>query len=269
MSTNFFDRDAAQRLKRNRWTLLSGFADQLSPDNEGARRLLIEEARGAPLDPFCPEGFRQRWFRKGCIVNDQFLLEPSRVDPRTGLDVVPFDQGGANPDFPGQVRLMPAIPPHVWLNPAYREIQERCLGIARRATGLPRTTPLAWEHHVIRLVAKPGKPAVATPNVVHFDDDRNRMITFIIVIERDNVAGAINLITKRRCAGLAAEDVHSGDIHFKGVIERPFDGYGFIDSDVAHYVSDVGAAPGASMGARSILIFDFVKLVREPIAIAA
>jgi hypothetical protein len=269
MTRNFFDRDAARRLKRKRWTLLSGFADHLSPDNEGARRLLIEEARAAPQDPFCTEGFRQRYFHKGYVVDDQFLLEPSRFDPRMGLDVVPFDQGEANPDFAGQVRSMPAIPARVWSNPAYREIQERCLGIAREAAGLSWTTPLAWESHLIRLVAKPGKPAVATPDVIHFDDDRNRMNTFIIVIERDNVVGGVNIITKRHCAGLVAKDVPADDIHFKGVIERPFDGYGFIDSDLAHYVSGIGAAPGASMGARTILIFDFVKLIREPIAIAA
>jgi hypothetical protein len=264
-----FDYEAAQQLKRERWTQLSGFADQLSANNDGFRSLLVEEARSAPRDPFCKEGYRQRYYRTGNIFGDQFVLDPSQIDPRTGLEVVPFDQGDANPEFAGQVRLMPAIPERVWSNPAYREIQMRCLGIAREAAELAATTALAWESHLIRLVAKPGKPAVATPDVIHFDDGRNRMITFIIVIERDNVTGGVNLITKRHCAGMAANDVASEDIFFKGVIEKPFDGYGFIDSDVAHYVSGISAAPGALMGARTILIFDFVKLIREPIAIAA
>jgi hypothetical protein len=268
MTINSFDREAARKLQESGWTLLSGFADQLSANNDEARALLVQEARAAPLDPFCAERFRQRYYRKGYIVDDQFVFEPSCVDPETGSEVVPFDQGEANPDFPGQVRMMPAIPERVWVNPAYREIQERCLGIARAAVGLSSTSPLAWESHLIRLTATPGKPAVASPDVIHFDDGANRMITFIIVIERDSITGGVNLITKRRCAGMAAAEVEPEDIHYKGVIEQPFDGYGFIDSEVAHYVSGIGAAPGALEGARTILIFDFVKLIREPIAVS-
>src|ERR1044071_2291103 len=57
-----FYRDAAERLKRQRWTLLSGVADQLPPETVEDQRLLIEEARIAPVDRYCPGGFRQRYF---------------------------------------------------------------------------------------------------------------------------------------------------------------------------------------------------------------
>lgn len=268
MTYDTFYRDAAERLKRQRWTLLAGVADHLSLETAEDQRRLIEEARIAPVDRYCPEGFRQRYFHKGIVLDGQFLPDKPLIDEAFGL-VVPFDQGDANPEFTGEARMVPIIPERVWLNRAYRELQERCLKMACDALNLPAGTPLAWESHMIRLVATPGKPAVGTPDLVHFDDDKNRMVTFIIVIERREVVGGINLIAKRSCAGLAMADIMATEVHFQGTIDRPFDGYGFIDSDVSHYVSGIHTAPGASFAARTILIFDFVKLIREPIALAA
>jgi hypothetical protein len=263
-----FYRAAAERLKRQRWTLLSGVADQLPPETVEDQRRLIEEAKIAPVDRYCPEGFRQRYFHKGFVLDGQFLPDKPLIDEAVG-QVMPFDQGDANPEFAGEIRMVPIIPARVWTNRAYRELHERCLMMACDALDLPAGTPLAWESHIIRLVATPGKPAVGTPDRIHFDDPTSRMITFIIVIERHNVVGGVNLIAARRCAGMASVAVPASDLYFQGTIERPFDGYGFIDSDVSHYISGTHAAPGASNGARTILIFDFVKLIREPIALAA
>lgn len=268
MNDDTFYRDAAERLKRQRWTLLSGLADQLPPDSGEDQRRLIEEAKIAPVDRYCPEGFRQRYFHKGIVLDGRFLPDKPLVDEAVG-QVIPFDQGDANPEFAGEIRMVPIIPVRVWTNRAYRELHKRCLTMACDALDLPAGTPLAWESHMIRLVATPEKPAVGTPDLLHYDDPDNRMVTFIIVIERRDVVGGINLIATRRCAGVASMAVPADEVHFRGTIERPFDGYGFIDSDVSHYVSAIEAAPGASSGARTILIFDFVKLIREPIALAA
>jgi hypothetical protein len=268
MADDTFYRDAAGRLKRQRWTLLSGLADHLPPETIDDQRRLIDEARAAPVDRYCPEGYRQRYFHKGFVLDGHFLPDKPRIDDVFG-QLIPFDQGDANPEFVGEVRMVPAIPARVRANRAYRELQQRCLMMACDALDLPKGTPLAWESHVIRLVATPGNPAAGTPDVVHFDDDKNRMVTFIIVIERRNVVGGINLIATRRCAGMTSVAVPANEVHFQGMIVRPFDGYGFIDSDVSHYVSAIEVAPGAAYGARSILIFDFVKLIREPIALAA
>jgi hypothetical protein len=268
MTDDTYYRDAAERLKRQRWTLLSGLADQLPPDSVEDQRRLIEEARIAPLDRYCPEGFRQRYFHKGLVLDGQFLPDKPLVDEAVG-PVIPFDQGEANPEFAGETRMVPMIPAQVWTNRAYRELQRRCLMMACDALDLPAGAPLAWESHMIRLVATPGQPAVGTPDLIHFDDPTSRMVTFIIVAERSDVVGGVNLITARRCAGMESAEVPANDVYFEGTIEKPFDGYGFIDWDVAHYISGIHAAPGAASGARTILIFDFVKLIREPIALAA
>lgn len=268
MTDDIFYRDAAERLKRQRWTLLPGLADQLASGSVEARRGLIEESEIAPVDRYCPGGYRQRYFHKGFVLDGQFFPDKPLIDPAVG-QVVPFDQGDANPEFAGDVRMVPVIPARVWTNPAYRELHQRCLTMACGALDLSAGTPLAWESHMIRLVATPGQPAVGTPDRLHFDDPDNRMVTFIIVIERRDVVGGINLIATRRCAGFPPEAVPADEIHFQGTIERPFEGYGFIDSDVSHYVSAIEAAPGASSGVRTILIFDFVRLIREPIALAA
>jgi hypothetical protein len=268
MTDDTFYREAAKRLKRERWTLLLGLADQLPSHLREDRRRLVEDAKIAPVDRYCPEGSRQRYFHKGFVVDGHFLPDQPLIDEALG-PVVSFDQGEANPEFAGEIRMVPIIPPRVWNNRAYRELQERCLMMACDALDLPSGTPFAWESHLIRLVATPGNPAVGTPDVIHFDDANNRMVTFIIVIERSDVVGGINLITARRCAGMASATVPANDIYFEGIIGKPFDGYGFIDSDVAHYVSGIDAAPGAASGARTILIFDFVKLIREPISFAA
>lgn len=269
MNDTAFHREAVQRLKQQSWTLLTGLSGQLPPETRDDQRRLVEEAKAAPLDPYCPEEFRQRYFHKGFVLEGEFLRDQARIDETTGRRLVPFDQGDANPDFVGEIRLMPAIPERIWSNRAYRALHGRCLRMACDALDLPAATPLAWESHVIRLTAKPGKPAVATPDVIHFDDPTNRMVTFIIIIERHGVVGGVNLIAARRCAGMASAAVPAEDLYFQGTIERSFDGYGFIDSDVSHYVSGIHVAPGAESGARTILIFDFVKLIREPIARAA
>jgi hypothetical protein len=269
METIDFDTKVAGDLKRTHWALLENFDERLSPLNAKARQELVQEGRASAFDPFCKLNYRQRGYRRGLIMGGKFILEPAHLDLATGTEVVLYDQGDANPDFQGEARSLPALPNRIWFNPAFREIQERCYRIALQTLDLPATALLAWECHLIRLIAKPGLPAEASPNLIHFDDGRDRMLTFVVVIERQDVEGGLNMITARQCAGLEAEAAPAQDVFYRGVIERPFDGYAFADSDVAHYVSGITTAPGASHGARTILIFDFVKLIREPIAQAA
>src|SRR4051812_29295660 len=89
MTDDTFYGQAAGRLKRQRWTLLSGLADQLSAETADDQRRLIEEARSAPVDRYCPEGFRQRYFHKGFVLDDHFLPDRPRLDDVLGK-VIPF-----------------------------------------------------------------------------------------------------------------------------------------------------------------------------------
>lgn len=110
--------------------------------------------------------------------------------------------------------------------------------------------------HLIKLEARPGKDAKASPNLVHRDGEP---YTVAVLLDRFAVEGGENVITHPAFHDRQIEGVPAEAIRARFTLEQPLDAYVVDDAAVAHYVAPVAAA-GDGPGVRTVMLLDFTPL---------
>ncbi len=231
-----------------------GLPARLTP----AQAKFVKLAQVLPLDRYARKQDRFRCLNHAVYTpsNRRLTFRPACVDPETGERYVPFTLGDENPEHAHETRRFAPMPNAMRDNPALLQLVRRDFELtpfAERATD----DAFAVTFHVIRQVVEPGGFAVSTPDLVHTDDV---LLSFVHVIEREDVVGGVNLITKREHAGKRWDAVPIEDVHALVTVTDPFSGYAFLDDKVGHYVSAIKAASKDKAGARTILIVDFAPM---------
>lgn len=224
-----------------------------------AHQELVKLAKELPPDPHAKMGNRFRCLHHAIYTpwDGDLKFLPASIDPETGQSFVPYLQGTENQDSEAQnvIRRFAPMPSAMQKHRALRRLVATDFHLTPFAHLTDR--PFAVTFHVIRHTVTPGHHAVSSPDLVHTD---SVLLSFVHVIERAGVTGGKNLITKREHAGKKWTDVPITDVHALATVVEPFDGYAFVDGDVAHYVSAIEAA-GDAEGARTILIIDFAPMI--------
>ena len=108
--------------------------------------------------------------------------------------------------------------------------------------------------HLVTYEARPGRPAVSSPDLLHCDGEP---FTFIHLVERRNVEGGANMIAPRAFEKKRPDEVPPEAVLAELTLESPLDTIAVNDAKVAHYVSRVQTVPGADRGWRSVILVDF------------
>jgi hypothetical protein len=222
---------------------------------------LINEAKLLPVDRYAkhPNRFRCLHHTVYTPWNNRLNFLPGSVDPVTGEEYVAYKQGDENPDHSNQVRRFGPMPTRMQKNRALRDLVRRDFALTPFAAAWDKwnRTAFAVTFHVIRHNVQPGETAASSPDLVHTD---GVLLSFVHVIERSFVNGGVNAITKVEHDGTPYTKVPIKDLLAVATVDGVFDGYGFIDRRVGHYVSPVEPALPDREGARTILIIDFAPM---------
>ncbi len=216
-------------------------------------------SRYLPPDKTCQGGFRYRRYGKLIALPwlDTFQPVPSQWNDAACSHVLEYTQPAAfNGEECGKQRYFAAIERLCYDNPFIRELVRFDLAQAP-FTDDELAGPIQVGIHLIRLVARPDRPAVASPNVVHRDGEH---YTCCHLIERDDAEGGENWITDPEWAGSRIEDVPTSGIKQGFTLREPMDSYIVKDDLVAHSVEAVRVTEGAREGVRTVLLIDFTPM---------
>lgn len=121
---------------------------------------------------------------------------------------------------------------------------------------LPKSLLDSWDVgvHVIRMEARPGVPALASPPWPHRDGEP---VTTIGVFGRENIQGGRTLI----CQDVSEKKEPVGIL--EDTILEPLDSAIILDARVFHHVTDVNVADGKSPGHRDVLLVEFTPLRQD------
>lgn len=120
-------------------------------------------------------------------------------------------------------------------------------------TAIPLTTESllsVWDVgiHFVRMEAREGLPALASPPYPHKDGEP---ITCITVISRKNIVGGRTIICKAITPEKNPKDV------LEDCVLEPFETAMVVDSDVFHHVTDVEVVAGMAAGHRDVILTEF------------
>jgi hypothetical protein len=99
--------------------------------------------------------------------------------------------------------------------------------------------------HLIRMEARPGVPAVASPNRLHKDGEP---FTAIVLVQRENVAGGTTII---------AADGNGDKVLAKFTLTESFETAIVRDAAVWHHVTPVEVAKNSGLGVRDVVLIEF------------
>ncbi|MFK4492405.1 2OG-Fe dioxygenase family protein [Bradyrhizobium sp. USDA 336] len=228
------------------------------PDGDAARRKFAESCCDLPPDEHGLGANRYR--RHGLFIvfpwNGTMVPIPSHWDEAGRRFVSHYLQSaGANPEHQGKVRSFAPLTEEQRNSSFLQKVIWSCLHVTP-LRNVPQ--PVAVGCHIVRLVAKPGSPAMASPNCIHQDHEP---FTFAALIERRGVIGGENLIAAPEAANQHPDEVERSAIIARFTLEHPWDGWVVDDKKVSHYLSPVEIAAGYDEGHRLILLVDFTPMI--------
>lgn len=230
---------------------------------DGALGELQEFFRSLPPDRYEPESNRYRRHARAVYLPWTGTLSwlPDIEDAEHG-PVVDYDMQGYNAEFAGVRRRFPAIPPAVRENPIVQRVVRFDLEQTMWMEGFGATPLNVGVGCVLLSVAHTDAEAVSTPNILH-QDGGAVSFTFIHLVVRRNVVGAVNVIAPTRCVGLLPSEISPRLIESEFTLEQPLDTFAVHNSRVSHYVSPVRRGPGTGPAERGIVIVAVSPLVKQ------
>ncbi len=226
---------------------------------EAARDDFIRGCAELPADEDQPESRHRRYGRFVLFPDSESLMPlPGIWCSERGYQVAHFYQPPElNQEHGGKQRPLAA------LTEAQRDsefLRDAILKCFRLVDWDDHEFPVQVGVHLIKLLAKPASPGPSSPDEIHRDGEP---FTAAILISRDGVDGAENLITVPEVANLHPSLVAEGAVKERFTLTRQLEGWIVADDRVAHYVSPVTVAEGYEQGHRTILLIDFAKMVPE------
>lgn len=161
-----------------------------------------------------------------------------------------------NPEQHGALRSYAPLPASLWSNAFLKEVilfDLAMLPLKDIWTNAKRN-PIAVGMHLIRMVARPGQPAVASPSVPHQDGEP---FTFIHLINRRGVNGGYSQIFRNTPINGVSS---CGELLLQTTLQHCLDTLVIWDKEVFHHVTEVEVGDGSAEGVRDVLIIDFSPL---------
>jgi hypothetical protein len=224
------------------------------------REAFIESCKDIPADQHCEKGVRHRRYQpfvlhpwSGTLESMPPVWDAGRKDYVTRY----LQSVRINPEHGGEARGFAPLTNAQVTNLFLRSTVRRCFGV------LPwREThkPVFVGVHIIQLVAKPGAPAVSSPDLLHRDGEP---YTWAFLLARVNVDGGENIIAVPEAANRHPSEVLEESVLARFTLTKPFEGWVVDDRKVSHYVSPVSLAQDAGIGWRTILLIDFSPAIPD------
>ena len=248
------------RFDRHGYVHVSG-PDMQTLTGHTDNRPLLEVANDMPLDPY-GGGQRRRLYRTAMFYPWAGELRFDPVFRGPGGSYVPYFQDQSlNGDQGGHERRFCPVPDRLETDQLLRRLISILYHLIPKGL-IESRLPIRTGIHFIRLSSDGREACVPSPNTVHVDGEP---FTAIVLIDRVNVTkhSAGNIIAKRHCAGLQAQDIAEDDRLYEATLTEPLEFIYCDDARVAHGVSSVLGA-GESNGWRTSLLVDFsdIRLVR-------
>lgn len=240
MSTTMLKTTAPMKeeLARKGFTHLKA-RDLLIPDKlERAFKHFKEESLDLPLDQYAPD--RTRYRRHSRFVQlpwDGYLTHR----PVHGY----YQDKALNPVNGGVVRKFADLSPTMRQNEFLLQLIQFDLEHLPFAEN-DLQYPLDVGVHVIKIVARPGKPGVSSPNCLHKDGEP---YTAIHLLSREDITGGESLVADNTKRSL-----------FEVTLQDTLDSLIVRDSDVYHHVNPINVLPDREEGFRVVLLIDFTPM---------
>jgi hypothetical protein len=194
----------------------------------------------------------------------RYLLTPNSARETLDLQVgsgsflsSDYRQGAdLNPEQRGALRRYMPLPEDLWNSELLRELIlfDRDLVLLDDLWANARRSPIAVGVHLIRMIARPGKPAAPSPSVPHQDGEP---FTCIHLIDRQGVQGGLSQIFRN----VPHNGVNrAGELMTEVVLANIFDTLVVWDKEVFHHVTALDVSDGSQVGTRDVLIVDFTPL---------
>ena len=229
----------------------------------GFTELVAYARRDLPPDPHDPHGVRFRAYARGVMVPPYH--EISWLPPRWegAVPQVAYWQAlELNAEVAGRMRRFATFPRGLLEAPVIADTVREALGVLL-AHGLMEPfrlfEPWLVGVHLVKLSPQADRAAESSPPWVHRDGEP---YTFVILLDRHNVVGGVNVVCPTACATRRAhlETLTAGERLACFVLERPGDAFLVVDERVSHGVSPVVWADPDEPGWRMTLLVDFTPL---------
>ncbi len=201
---------------------------------------LVEAYEYLPEDPYSETGCR---FRR----HQRFVLTPRP------LTVIPTDISNyaqsvlLNSEDGGSVREFEPLPDDLATNSFLQALIRYDFEHSPFAS--VRSSNLAYDVglHLVRMRARQGQPAVASPNKLHKDGE---WVTWIHLVSRKGIKGGESVVAN-----------NDKEVLIRATLARRLDTVAVWDDAVFHHVDSVEVAEGEDEGHRDVLIVDFTPML--------
>lgn len=215
------------------------------------------ETHFLPKDDTCQGNFRFRKYGKLIYLPWVKQYHQFPIIQMAGHKLMEYSQPlSLNPQDGGKRRLFAAIEEDLYASQFIRRLIETDFACCP-FTEEELCHPIQVGMHIVKLVATPNQPAVASPNVVHRDGEH---YTAAHLIEFVNATGGENYVTDPVYAGRPIENVPRSGVRASFTLINPFESYIVKDDLVAHSVEAVFVKDGAQCGHRTVLLIDFTPM---------
>lgn len=226
---------------------------QLSSSPARDKDVILKEFNELPIDNYAPDSGRYREMITGYIdVKNKRVIYHNGVD-RGGDSCFTYDQGAFNPEIK-ELRYFKSVSETFKQTEFLTNLLLTDFNITDLETH-SREELVFFEVQLIKFEVNIERPiALCCPQVIHQDGNQ---YAFAHLIQRENIIGAFNCIGNMNC--LNQEYIHANkeDILSEFVMYDFMESYGCDDTTLAHYVSDVKLANGATDGKRGIITVAF------------
>ncbi len=193
-----------------------------------------------PVDRYSETGCRFRRHQRFVLIPRPLTVIPTDVsnyaqsalwNPEDGDTVREFEP---LPDELARNRFLQAVIRYDFAHSPFAGVRSSCVAYD---VGL----------HLVRMWARPGQPAVASPNKLHKDGE---WVTWIHLVCRQGVTGGESVVAD-----------NDKEVLMRATLARRLDTVAVWDDAVFHGVDPVEVAAGEEAGYRDVLIVDFTPMV--------
>lgn len=213
-----------------------------------------------PVDDYDVTGTRFRRFARYLhFTGTGELVRWALKRDENGSPITGYSQSGQyhpDPEIADIERIFPSLSEREGNNSAVHQIIQMCAEIGVMANILHPDGLLMVGTHWVRLSAsEPGVLAAASPNKLHRDGE---VITFGILLKRQNCVGGGNLIAVPEAAGKRPDQLKPGEKIRWLQLSQPFEAWVIDDRKISHHVEEIALGPDGTTAERDILLIDFL-----------
>ncbi len=229
-----------RELRERGFAVLKGEDFTVPPALSDPLETFVAAYEHLPVDRYSETGCR---FRR----HQRFILTPR---PLTVIptDVSNYAQSALwNSEDGGSVREFEPLPDELATNSFLQALIR--YDFEQSPFASVRSSSVAYDVglHLVRMCARPGQPAVASPNKLHKDGE---WVTWIHLVSRQGITGGESVVAD-----------NDKEVLMRATLAQRLDTVAVWDDAVFHGVDPVEVAPGGNEGYRDVLIVDFTPML--------